>query len=122
MVRIVHQTVKGIFTCVIELISGRFTKQDIVHGKILYFLIFCQHRILRIGQDTVKPADYSKRENNIPVFMRFIHSCKFVSDRPDKIRFLIDFCASHMASENFTSEQIRAYMKESLPKLKYWKK
>ncbi len=35
---------------------------------------------------------------------------------------LIDFCASHMASENFTSEQIRAYMKESLPKLKYWKK
>ena len=35
---------------------------------------------------------------------------------------LIHFCASHMASENFTSEQIRAYMKESLPKLKYWKK
>ena len=35
---------------------------------------------------------------------------------------LIDFCASHMASENFTSEQIRSYMKESLPKLKYWKK
>ncbi len=34
---------------------------------------------------------------------------------------LIDFCASHMASENFTSEQIRAYMKESLPKLKYWR-
>ncbi len=33
---------------------------------------------------------------------------------------LIDFCASHMASENFTSEQIRAYMKESLPNLKYW--
>ena len=34
---------------------------------------------------------------------------------------LIDFCAAHMATENFTAEQIRAYMSASLPNLKYWK-
>ena len=35
---------------------------------------------------------------------------------------LIDFCADHMANEHFTSEQVRAYMKDMLPKLNYWKK
>lgn len=34
---------------------------------------------------------------------------------------LIDFCAEHMANENFTSEQVRAYMKDMLPKLNHWK-
>lgn len=35
---------------------------------------------------------------------------------------LIDFCAGHMANENWSSEQVRAYMKDMLPKLNYWKK
>lgn len=35
---------------------------------------------------------------------------------------LIDYCAEHMANENFTSEQVRAYMKDILPKLDYWKR
>ena len=35
---------------------------------------------------------------------------------------LIEFCAGHMANENFSADQIRAYMKQSLPNLKYWKK
>lgn len=35
---------------------------------------------------------------------------------------LIDFCAEHMANESFTSDNVRAYMKELLPKLNYWKK
>ena len=34
---------------------------------------------------------------------------------------LIDFCAIHMANENFTEEQVRTYMKQMLPGLKYWK-
>ncbi len=34
---------------------------------------------------------------------------------------LINFCAEHMANESFTSEQVRAYMSDMLPKLKYWK-
>ncbi len=34
---------------------------------------------------------------------------------------LIDFCAEHMADETLSSEQIRAHMKEKLPKLNYWK-
>lgn len=34
---------------------------------------------------------------------------------------LIDFCAEHMANENFTSEQVRAYMKDMLPKFNHWK-
>ena len=35
---------------------------------------------------------------------------------------LIDVCVTHMANENFTEEAARAYMKELLPKLDYWKK
>lgn len=35
---------------------------------------------------------------------------------------LVDYCAEHMANENFTSEQVRAYMRDMLPKLNYWKK
>ncbi len=35
---------------------------------------------------------------------------------------LIDVCVGHMANENFTEEQARAYMKELLPKLDYWKR
>lgn len=35
---------------------------------------------------------------------------------------LIDYCVEHMANENFTSEQVRAYMKDMLPKLDYWKR
>ena len=40
----------------------------------------------------------------------------------DKMDDLIDFCAEHMANEEFSSEQVRAYMKDMLPKLNYWKK
>lgn len=35
---------------------------------------------------------------------------------------LIDFCAVHMASETYSSEQVREYMKTTLPKLNYWKR
>ena len=35
---------------------------------------------------------------------------------------LIDVCAKNMVNENFTEEQVRAYMKEMLPKLDYWKR
>ena len=34
---------------------------------------------------------------------------------------LIDVCIPHMAKEGFTEEQARAFMKENLPKLNYWK-
>ena len=34
---------------------------------------------------------------------------------------LIDVCVNHMANEQFTPEQVRAYMKDLLPKLDYWK-
>ena len=35
---------------------------------------------------------------------------------------LIDVCVPHMAREGFTEEQARAYMKQMLPTLNYWKK
>jgi len=35
---------------------------------------------------------------------------------------LIDVCVGHMANDSFTPEQVRAYMKDMLPKLDYWKK
>lgn len=35
---------------------------------------------------------------------------------------LIEFCANNLASEEFSPEQMRAYMSDMLPKLKYWKK
>lgn len=34
---------------------------------------------------------------------------------------LIDVCVQHMANEDFSSEQVRAHMRELLPKLDYWK-
>ena len=34
---------------------------------------------------------------------------------------LIEVCVGTMASDNFTPEQVRNYMKEMLPKLNYWK-
>ncbi len=39
----------------------------------------------------------------------------------DNMDDLINFCAAHMANENFSSEQVREYMKDMLPKLNYWK-
>ena len=35
---------------------------------------------------------------------------------------LIDVCIPHMAKQGFSEEQARAYMKEMLPKLDYWKR
>lgn len=35
---------------------------------------------------------------------------------------LIDVCAKNMANENLTEQQARAYMKELLPQLDYWKR
>ena len=35
---------------------------------------------------------------------------------------LIEVCLPHMVSENFTEEQARAYMKQKLPQLDYWKR
>ena len=35
---------------------------------------------------------------------------------------LIDVCVGHMVNENFTEEQARAYMKQVLPTLDYWKR
>jgi transcriptional regulator with XRE-family HTH domain len=35
---------------------------------------------------------------------------------------LIDVCVGNMVGENFTEEQARAYLKQELPKLNYWKK
>ncbi len=35
---------------------------------------------------------------------------------------LIDVCVKHMVNENFTEEQARTYMKQTLPQLDYWKR
>ncbi|MBR2591364.1 MAG: helix-turn-helix domain-containing protein [Oscillospiraceae bacterium] len=35
---------------------------------------------------------------------------------------LIEVCVANMAGENFTEDQARAYLKEALPQLDYWKK
>ena len=35
---------------------------------------------------------------------------------------LIDVCVTHMVNEDFTEEQARAYMKQVLPQLDYWKR
>ena len=34
---------------------------------------------------------------------------------------LIEVCVGHMANEQFTDEQVRAYLADMLPKLSYWK-
>ena len=40
----------------------------------------------------------------------------------DDMNALIEFCAEHMANENFSSDQVREYMKGLLPTLNYWKR
>ena len=35
---------------------------------------------------------------------------------------LIDVCVKHMVNDDFTEEQVRAYMREMLPTLDYWKR
>ncbi len=40
----------------------------------------------------------------------------------DDMDDLIDVCVGHMVNESFTEEQARAYMKQMLPKLDYWKR
>ena len=35
---------------------------------------------------------------------------------------LIDVCVKHMVNDNFTEEQARTYMKQTLPQLDYWKR
>ena len=40
----------------------------------------------------------------------------------DDMDELVDVCVGHMVSESFTEEQARAYMKQMLPTLDYWKR
>ena len=40
----------------------------------------------------------------------------------DNMDDLIDVCVPHMAKEGFSEEEARAYMKEKLPHLNYWKR
>ena len=35
---------------------------------------------------------------------------------------LINVCVGHMANEQFSEDQVRAYLKEKLPTLDYWKR
>ena len=35
---------------------------------------------------------------------------------------LIDFCVTHMATESWPAEQVRAHMEAVVPKLRHWKK
>ena len=35
---------------------------------------------------------------------------------------LIDFCVTHMATESWPAEQVRAHMEAIVPTLKHWKK
>lgn len=39
----------------------------------------------------------------------------------DDIDVLLEVCVKHMTGDNFTEEQVRAYMSDLLPKLDYWK-
>ena len=43
---------------------------------------------------------------------------KFVYKNLDE---LIDYCAEHMANENFTPQEVREYLRMQLSNLKYWK-
>ena len=43
---------------------------------------------------------------------------QFQYDSPEQ---LIDFCVTHMASDQWPAEQMRAHMEALLPQLKYWK-
>ena len=46
------------------------------------------------------------------------HDGKFTYQNMDD---LINACIPHMTTQGFSEEQARAYMKQMLPNLKYWK-
>ena len=62
-------------------------------------------RLERILPRVQKPARYTGGE--------FTYSSK---------EQLIDFCVTHMASESWPAEQVRAHMEAVVPELKHWKK
>ena len=49
-------------------------------------------------------------------------SCVFYTYTYSNMDDLIDVCVRNMVNENFTDEQARAYLKDTLPKLDYWKR
>ena len=70
----------------------------------------------------LKDSDISKEKDGIfnEEYCKWCYSeGEYTYDNMDD---LINFCAEHMASEKFSSEQVREYMKQMLPKLNYWKK
>ena len=52
--------------------------------------------------------------------------CKWCYDggmfKYTRMEQLIDFCVTHMASETWPAEQVRAHMEAVVPQLKHWKK
>lgn len=73
---------------------------------------------------------FTLMQYNVSAILGFIEAGQFVIpeiQRPfvwkkSQVRDLIDICVKNMVNENFTEEQARAYMKEMLPKLDYWKR
>lgn len=60
--------------------------------------------------------------NRIVALVENALTANYVLDMYHDMDDLIDVCVSHMANEQFTPEQVRAYMRDMLPKLNYWKR
>ena len=89
IVGIVKQTLKGVFACIIELISRNVAEQNIAHGQFFYLLIFCEYRIFCIRKNAIKTTNNRKRQNNLSIFVGFINSRQFICYRPNQIGFFI---------------------------------
>ena len=80
--------------------------------------LVCQCCGMPLGEDAIisKEADGSFNEE----YCKWCYADgTYTYDDMDE---LIDVCVGHMAGDNFTEEQARAYMKQMLPQLDYWKR
>ncbi len=80
--------------------------------------LICQCCGMPLGEDEVisKESDGSFNED----YCKWCYADgTYTYDDMDE---LIDVCVGHMANESFTEEQARAYLKQELPKLDYWKR
>lgn len=62
---------------------------------------------------------YCYRKQMMMVALSIVHNEADGEYTYKNIDDLIEYCAEHMANENFSSENVRAYMKDMLPKLNY---
>ena len=74
---------------IIELIAGCSTKETILHGKVLHFLVLVQHRLMGRQQAVVKTLDDRHRQDDKSVFVGLERAKEGVCHVPNEVCFFL---------------------------------